>query len=377
MNILNSIPNNIQNSLVDEQKKDNDQENGGPVWRLAQEEAADESTKHKNFEENNSSSLIDGTVRPGIVNQPVSGDSLLAMTLDRDSNGRQVPNLPDGNGYDRIYERADTRTTTTTRNDSDSGYSRQTKKPKVVELIIFGIFGLFGGFFGSIYVQSTCHFASAIVIIGDDQEFELHAGMWKYSSIDSVFNGYAYCSPYDDEYSSSAPMIARIFGLVALTTGTYTLTVLWIYLGAIRTTSFFWKWAIRMSYLATVLQLFTFVFFWSSFCARNQCSLGPGSLISFISAVSWFCVAYKMQHNIPLLAIMTIDKRSFLERNADKLRIRAVLEYFGWIEPRKNNVATLSSVAKMKKQKGLNRNDSFNTESSSRLSYSPPLGNVV
>ena len=99
MNILNSIPNNIQNSLVDEQKKDNDQENGGPVWRLAQEEAADESTKHKNFEENNSSSLIDGTVRPGIVNQPVSGDSLLAMTLDRDSNGRQVPNLPDGNGY--------------------------------------------------------------------------------------------------------------------------------------------------------------------------------------------------------------------------------------------------------------------------------------
>ncbi|MGV2388345.1 MAG UNVERIFIED_CONTAM: hypothetical protein LVR29_08550 [Microcystis novacekii LVE1205-3] len=105
------------------------------------------------------------------------------------------------------------------------------KRVKVVQLLFFGLLGILLAFLGSFYVQSTCHFANSTVAVGASQEiFVLHYGLWKYTPIDSVFQGYSYCANYDDEYTNDTPVIPRIAGVGGIVSGTYALFVLWFYL---------------------------------------------------------------------------------------------------------------------------------------------------
>merc|ERR1712048_378583 len=124
------------------------------------------------------------------------------------------------------------------------------KRTKVVQLLVIGLLGIIGGFFGSIFTLYTCNFASADVEVGNNNFFRLHFGMWKYSPLDSVFQGYSYCYPYDDQYTADAPVPARIVAVVALMSGSASLSVLWIYLILGVTKEFYWKNAVRLLMLA-------------------------------------------------------------------------------------------------------------------------------
>jgi len=179
------------------------------------------------------------------------------------------------------------------------------KRTKVVQLLIFGLIGIIGGFFGSIFVQFSCNFASALVTVGQyDNSFKIHLGLWKYTPIDSVFQGYSYCWPYDESYTSSAPTLARISGLFALVSGSFSLAVLWVYLVLGITNEFFWSTAVKVLILTGVCQILTFTFFIDNICSEDICFLGPGAIISSISTIVWFLLAYEMYRNAPVSAIL-------------------------------------------------------------------------
>jgi len=178
------------------------------------------------------------------------------------------------------------------------------KRTKVVQLLVIGLLGIIGGFFGGVYALSTCNFASADVEVGNNNFFRLHFGMWKYSPLDSVFQGYSYCYQYDDEYTADAPMQARIVAVTALISGSASLSVLWIYLILGVTKEFYWKNAVRLSVLAGFCQASTALFFRGNICQRNSCVLGPGAIISLITTIVWFIVAYEMHHNAPMSAML-------------------------------------------------------------------------
>ena len=180
------------------------------------------------------------------------------------------------------------------------------KRVRVVQLLAFGLLGFLLAFLGSFYVQSTCHFASSEVVIGSSSEvFVLHYGLWKYSPIDSAFEGYSYCTNYDDEYTSDAPLISRIAGIVGLVAGSYALTVLWFYLILGKASYKLWGWAVAMAFIAGVAQGLTYLFFLGDVCQRNTCTLGPGAQVGIVSTLTWFLVAFEMYYNMPTSIMMT------------------------------------------------------------------------
>lgn len=175
-----------------------------------------------------------------------------------------------------------------------------TKRVNVVQLLINGLIGLVGGLFGSIYVQTGCHFVTV------DVGLPLHFGLWQYSPMDSAFQGFSYCYPYDEDYTHDSPTFARIFGLIALVAGAFSLSVLWVYLLLGRTSAGLWKWAVRFLVVAASFQALTYSFFAEDVCRRNSCSFGPGSIVSLISTLSWALVAYEMGDNSPIAATALI-----------------------------------------------------------------------
>jgi hypothetical protein len=175
------------------------------------------------------------------------------------------------------------------------------KRVRVVQLLCFGLLGILFGFLASFYVQSSCHFISAEVSLGkNEQTFELHYGMWKYSPLDSAFEGNAICVGYDTVYTYDAPLIPRIAGLTAIILGSYSLSVLWMYLFLGLASRFTWNWAVRLGVLAGISQGLTFLFFAGHVCLRNTCSLGPGAMTSILSTIFWFITAFEMYFNNPL-----------------------------------------------------------------------------
>lgn len=169
-------------------------------------------------------------------------------------------------------------------------------------LVSTGLIGLAFGFLGSFYVQSSCHFLSATVVVGGNaEEFDLHYGMWKYTPLSSAFEGYSYCYKYDGQFTTDTPIVPRIVGLVALLLGIYTLAVLWVYLVLGRTNLAHWKRAIYASVVSGIFQALTLVFFAGSVCRRNSCSVGPGAAVSIVSTITWFVLAFEMHYNTPIM----------------------------------------------------------------------------
>mmetsp|Transcript_2739 Transcript_2739/g.3890 ORF Transcript_2739/g.3890 Transcript_2739/m.3890 type:complete len:607 (+) Transcript_2739:68-1888(+) len=335
------------------------------------------------------------------VEMKTKGGSLLNTVLERESDEYQVPtsigrggvystidsvhnekssDLGFGDDYSHMVDNKDDTMSVASRADTLNAISRleemnsalpmAKRRVKVVRMFVIGLIGLFGGLMGSIYVQLSCHFATGYANVGmNDEEFSLHAGLWKYSPIDSVFMGYSYCSPYNSNNSSNPPIISRIFGLIALVVGTYSLIVLWFYLIMIRTSATYWSFAVRMALIASICQALTLLFYRGDFCANHQCGMGPGSLITFLSSISWLCLGYDMSHNSPILAMVTLKKKNLFEETAVLCGVEGFLERLGCIKKNNVGVPTLSTVAKAHQQTpSIGRAASYNLENGSRIS---------
>lgn len=187
------------------------------------------------------------------------------------------------------------------------------KRVRVVQLLIIGLVGILMAWLGNFFVSSSCHFASIPVSVGQYGDvYPLHFGLWNYSPVDSALNGYKYCYPYNSKNSNSnsgsshqgeAPVLSRIFNLSALLAGTFSLTVLWIYLISGRIISKFWKAAVFAATTAGILQMVTPLIFFttSQLCRSAQCSVGPAAALSAVTAVAWVIVAAELHYHCPVV----------------------------------------------------------------------------
>lgn len=167
-------------------------------------------------------------------------------------------------------------------------------------LIKTGVLLLVGGVLGSYYSNNTCHFVSIQKQIGYYSEtFSLHAGMYEYTSLDSVFTGHAFCLPYDEYYSSSEPTLPRLGGDIAVITGSMVSLIVWFYLIFLKSNRLLWKLGIFISIFASICQLSTFYFFFDDVCRNELCTIGPGSFMSFVAFVTYAVTANIMYRNFP------------------------------------------------------------------------------
>lgn len=168
-------------------------------------------------------------------------------------------------------------------------------------LIKAGVALLLCGCIGSIFAESTCHFATIKKYIGYYSEaFHLHVGMYEYTSMDSAFTGHDFCLPYDEYYSSTEPIISQIAGKIAIGFGSAASLILWFYLILMKTNRIFWNLAIFCAGTASIAQLATFHFFFDEVCANEMCTIGPGSLMSAVATICYVFVAREMYRNCPL-----------------------------------------------------------------------------
>jgi hypothetical protein len=180
------------------------------------------------------------------------------------------------------------------------------KRVRVVQLLLVGLFGLLVAFLGSFWVQSSCHFVSASVEVGQNsQVFELHYGLWKYTPIDSAFQGYSYCYQYDNTFTSDAPFIPRIASCIALFCGAFSLSVLWAYLIFGLGKQSVWNVAVFSAALSGALQLSTLSIFAGEVCQRDICTLGPAGILSVVASMVYFILAFEMHYNTPMAAWVT------------------------------------------------------------------------
>ena len=190
-------------------------------------------------------------------------------------------------------------------NEDDGAFIMTTslarKRVRVVQLLCIGLLGLLFGFLGSFYVQSSCHFISAQVEVGQNEKtFELHYGLWKYTPLESAFQDYTYCTGYDSQYTYDAPFIPRVAGVIALLLGGYSMITLWVYLIFGKASRLTWMGAVIVGALAGIFQGLTLIFYTGHVCQRNECTLGPGAIISAVSAVFWFISSFEMYYNTPV-----------------------------------------------------------------------------
>ncbi|GKY99960.1 hypothetical protein MPSEU_000949600 [Mayamaea pseudoterrestris] len=180
------------------------------------------------------------------------------------------------------------------------------KRVKVLQLLIIGWVGLVFGWLATFFSGTLCHFATAHY--KNNYQLELHFGLWKYTPVDAVVMGSDYCIGYtrlDNEsidVDNDAPRLARIFNLSALTLGTMSIIVLWLYLivGCFRPS--LWRYGVWASWLAAVCQLTSVIAFFSleSACHEsNNCALGPGSCLALLSMLAWAMFGWEMLYNAP------------------------------------------------------------------------------
>jgi hypothetical protein len=191
------------------------------------------------------------------------------------------------------------------------------KRVRVVQLLLIGLIGLLLGLLGNFFVSTSCHFATVHIGVGQhaggDGTFEFHFGLWKYSPIDSVFQGYSYCFRYDQNYATEAPVLPRACNVAALIAGLIAITILWLYLIFGTTTPRRWKWAVRFAIIAAVVQAATVLLFFvpigsdtistslaTTICHDYSCDLGPGAYLAILTSVVWLVLACEMQYHMPV-----------------------------------------------------------------------------
>lgn len=177
------------------------------------------------------------------------------------------------------------------------------KRVRVVQLLTVGLAAFLIAFLGGFWVQSSCYFVSAVVQVGQNAEiFHLRFGLWKYSPIDSAFQGYTYCSQYDGN-TADAPWFGRSASLIALIGGAYAICVLWVYLVLGRCRQHLWKAAVISAAVSGALQLSTLSIFAGAVCRQGECTLGPAGVLSIVASCVYFILAFEMHYNTPLLVL--------------------------------------------------------------------------
>lgn len=177
------------------------------------------------------------------------------------------------------------------------------KRVRVVQLLSIGLAAFLIGFLGGFWVQSSCHFFSAVVQVGQNAEtFHLHFGLWKYSPIDSAFQGYTYCSHYDKN-TTPGPWLGRAASLIGLFGGAFALCVLWIYLVLGRCSRGVWKAAVVSAGISGALQLSTLSVLAGPMCQQGECTLGPAGVLSIVTSCVYFILAFEMHYNTPMVAL--------------------------------------------------------------------------
>ncbi len=179
------------------------------------------------------------------------------------------------------------------------------KRVSVVQLLVVGLISLLVCLFGGVWIQSSCHYVSADVRVGDTHEvFNLHYGLWKYSPMGSAFQGYTYCDKYDKNYTVSPPYMPRIASFLASLGGTYAVCVLWLYLILGRGTRLHWNAAVRVSFLAGLLHGASLLIFISPICYEKDCELGPAGIVSLVAVAANFVLSFEMYYNSPIKSWM-------------------------------------------------------------------------
>jgi hypothetical protein len=177
------------------------------------------------------------------------------------------------------------------------------KRVRVVQLLTIGLAAFLIAFLGGFWVQSSCHFLSATVQVGQNAEtFHLRFGLWKYSPIDSVFQGYTYCSHYDGN-TAPGPWFGRAASLIGLFGGAFAICVLWIYLVLGRCSRGIWKAAVVSAGISGALQLSTLSMFAGPICQQGECALGPAGVLSIVASCVYFILAFEMHYNTPMVAL--------------------------------------------------------------------------
>lgn len=188
-------------------------------------------------------------------------------------------------------------------------------------------------------------------------EFDLHYGLWKYTPVDSAFQGYSYCSNYDDQYITSSPVVPRIAGLAGLLFGTLPLITIWTYISFSVVSDACWTSSMWMLLLGCMCQAGTFLIFLLRSCRDNECGMGPGAWASVISTLAWLILAIEMKLNSPLCAhipktgpgVVLIEKKQSYAR-AIKREVDQLFHKLNGTRSREwENVPSLSKCA-MKKQ---------------------------
>jgi hypothetical protein len=170
------------------------------------------------------------------------------------------------------------------------------KRVRALQLLAVGLLSFGVGFLGSFWTQASCHLLTATSSEGD-----LYYGMWRYSPSESAAEG-SYCSLYSYTNDHDRPMVSRILGCIALAFGTFAVFVLWMYLISGQSKGSFWNGAIIAAVVAGIFQLATLLFVLdTNVCSSYTCRFGQASLVSALSGLSFFVLAYEMHYNTPIV----------------------------------------------------------------------------
>lgn len=199
------------------------------------------------------------------------------------------------------------------------------KRVSVVQLLVVGLLSLLVCLFGAFWIQSSCHYVSADVRVGDTNEvFNLHYGLWKFSPMGSAFQGYTYCDKYDKEYTIPPPTFPRLASLLASLGGAYAVCVLWVYLIFGRGTRLHWNAAVRVAFLAGLLHGASLLIFISPICYEKDCELGPAGILSLVAVAANFMLSFEMYYNSPIKSWM--DDVPSCPSNEEPRRMMQTLE---------------------------------------------------
>ncbi len=181
-------------------------------------------------------------------------------------------------------------------------------------LIVVGVLSIVGGVVASLFANDTCDFATISKPVGYYGEvLNVHVGMTQFTSMDSVFQGQAFCIDYShDYYSTSPPVFARACGTFALVMGALASVTVWHYIFTTKAVAPLWNAGIFFATSAALSQALTFQFFFSTVCENEACGLGAGSLASLVATVVYAYSAFEMRRNSPVRGIGMVNEESLL-----------------------------------------------------------------
>jgi len=293
----------------------------GPMWKRAVEEAAFNSAVKNDFLQR------DAPVATTLDSSPSTAKDTTDFNKHSFLEAEHGETEPSDSYSNYGYHEDDAWVDGAETDEQEAVGLREWKGFKRNRMMYMVVIGILAGLFPSLYVQSTCHFITGDVAVGDDEvEFGLYYGLHKFTPIDSAFQGYSYCQDYDANYNYNPPMVPRLAGVAATIFGTIPLIVIGVQIQYSMTHKILWIGSMWMLYIGFVCQISTLSIFLLDLCADGiQCSMGPGAWASEVSSLTWFLLSIEMKINSPLIqpvqsnGVVVIEKDSLIVLRMKKL----------------------------------------------------------